>query len=308
MNLRSVDLNLLTVFDAVITEGSVTRAADKIGMSQPAMSIALSRFRHIAKDQLFERTGRGLRPTPRALELAAPIRRALDLVADALEHGAIFDVSRSDRAFNVVLSGIGEIVMLPALMHILEAADSGIKINTRHVAHTDIQKEMHYGNIDLYLWIVPTETSDITYTQIGNTTEVCLVREDHPSVGDSLSVKEFAELSHIIYHMPGTYGPSIIDRELWRIGLKREHSMSIHSYFDAPRVLAQTDMVCTMPKVLGSHFAQVHGLKVVRSPLQLEFPVFLQWPTALEQDEGHKWLRETLIDIYKREDALNDNV
>jgi DNA-binding transcriptional LysR family regulator len=304
VNLRSVDLNLLTVFDAVITEGSVTRAAEKIGMSQPAMSIALSRFRHIAKDELFERTGRGLRPTPRALELAAPIRRALDIVTDALEHGTDFDMSRSDRSFNVVLSGIGEIVMLPTLMHRLESTGSQININTRHVAHSDMQKEMHFGNVDLYLWIVPIESSEIICAQIGNTSEVCLVRENHPSVGDSLSVKEFAELCHITFHMPGTYGPSIIDRELWRLGLKREHSMSIHSYFDAPRVLSQTDMVCTMPRVLGRHFARVHGLKMVRSPLQLEFPVFLLWPKAVEKDKGHQWLRETLIDIFKQEEAL----
>jgi len=304
VNLRSVDLNLLTVFDAVITEGSVTRAAEKIGMSQPAMSIALSRFRHIAKDELFERTGRGLRPTPRAMELAAPIRRALDIVTDALEHGTDFDMSRSDRSFNVVLSGIGEIVMLPALMQRLESAGSRININTRHVAHSDMQKEMHYGNIDLYMWIVPIESSEIICEQIGNTSEVCLVRENHPSVGDSLSVKEFTKLRHVTFHMPGTYGPSIIDRELWRLGLKRKHSMSVHSYFDAPRVLAQTDMVCTMPKVLGRHFARVHGLKMVGSPLRLEFPVFLLWPKAVEKDKGHQWLRETLIEIFKQEEAL----
>jgi DNA-binding transcriptional LysR family regulator len=123
-------------------------------------------------------------------------------------------------------------------------------------------------------------------------------------VGDSLTVEQFAAMRHIAFHFPGAYGPSIIDRELWRLGLKREQGMSIHSYFDAPRVLSQTDMVCTMPKVLGRHFAEVHGLKMVRSPLQLEFPVFLLWPRGLDADEGHRWLRETLIDIFKREESL----
>ena len=304
MNLRNVDLNLLTVFDAVITEGNVTRAAEKIGMSQPAMSIALSRFRHMAKDELFERTGRGLRPTPRALELAAPIRRALEIVADALEHGTDFDMSRSDRSFNVALSGVGEVVMLPTLMRKLEAAGSKISINTRYVAHTDMEKEMRYGNVDLYLWIVPIESSEIVCTQIGMTSEVCLVRENHPSVGDSLSLEAFASLRHITYQMPGPYGPSIIDRELWRLGFNREHGMSIHSYFDAPRVISQTDMVCTVPRVLGRDLARVHGLRMVRSPLQLEFPVFMQWPRAVDKDAGHVWLRETLAQIFKQEEAL----
>ena len=303
MNLRSVDLNLLTVFDAVMTEGNITRAAEKIGMSQPAMSIAISRFKHIAKDELFERTGRGVRPTPRALELASPIRRALDIVSDALEHGSEFDISRSDRAFNVVFSGFGEVVMLPTLMRQLEAAGSQVRINTRNVFHSNIEKEMHYGNVDLHLWVVPLESRDITCTQIGITDEVCLVRKDHPTVGNSISIEEFAALRHIVYHMPGEYGPSLIDRELWRLGMKRQHGMSIHSYFDAPRVLSYTDMVCSMPQMLGRHFARVHNLKMVPSPLPIEFPVYMIWPRNLDNDEGHRWLRETLIDIYQKEET-----
>ena len=306
MNLRSVDLNLLTVFDAVITEGNITRAAEKIGMSQPAMSIAISRFRHIAKDELFERTGRGVRPTPRALELAGPVSRALAIVSDALEHGADFEISRSDRAFNVVFSGVGEIVMLPKLMQQLELAGSRIRINTRNVTHSNIEKEMHYGNVDLYLWLVPIESNDISCTQIGTTREVCLVRKDHPKVKKSLTVEQYAALRHIVFHMPGEYGPSINDRELWRMGLKREHGMSIHSYFDAPRVITYTDMVCSMPSILGSHFARVHDLKVVPSPLGTDFPVFLIWPRNLDNDKGHQWLRETLIDIFKQGESAPD--
>jgi DNA-binding transcriptional LysR family regulator len=301
MNLRSVDLNLLTVFDAVMTERNITRAAKKIGMSQPAMSIAISRFKHIAKDELFERTGRGVRPTPRALELASPVRRALNIVSDALEHGTEFDISRSDRAFNVVFSGVGEVVMLPSLMRQLEEVGSRIRINTRNVFHSNVEKEMHYGTVDLHLWVAPIESSDITCTQIGITDEVCLVRKDHPTVKDTLTIEEFAALRHIVYHMPGDYGPSLNDRELWRMGLKREHGMSIHSYFDAPRVLTYTDMVCSMPQILGRHFSLVHKLKMVPSPLPLEFPVYMIWPRSLDNDEGHRWLRTTLIDIFKKE-------
>jgi DNA-binding transcriptional LysR family regulator len=301
MNLRSVDLNLLTVFDAVMAEGNITRAAEKIGMSQPAMSIAISRFKHIAKDELFERTGRGVRPTPRALELSGPVRRALDIISETLEPGAAFDVRRSDRAFNVVFSGFGEVVMLPTLMRQLEQLESRVRINTRNVFHSNVEKEMHYGNVDLHLWIVPIESNDITCTQIGVTNEVCLVRKDHPTVGDFISVEEFAALRHVVYHMPGEYGPSLNDRELWRMGLKREHGMSIHSYFDAPRVLSYTDMICTMPQILGRHFARAHNLKVVPSPLQIEFPVYMIWPKSLDNDQGHKWLRQTLIEIFTKE-------
>jgi DNA-binding transcriptional LysR family regulator len=89
-----------------------------------------------------------------------------------------------------------------------------------------------------------------------------------------------------------------------RLGMKREHGMSIHNYFDAPQVLTQTDMVCTMPKTLGRHFARVHGLKMVQSPLQLELPVFMLWPSNLDKDKGHRWLRDALIDTFRREEQL----
>jgi DNA-binding transcriptional LysR family regulator len=116
MNLRSVDLNLLTVFDAVFTEGNMSRAAEKIGMSQPALSLAISRFRRLAGDELFERTGRGVKPTPRARELAGPVRRALDVISGALGQGSQFDVSTSSRTFNLVMGDAGELILLPRLM------------------------------------------------------------------------------------------------------------------------------------------------------------------------------------------------
>ena len=169
MNLRSVDLNLLTVFDAVYTEGNMSRAAEKINMSQPALSLAISRFRHLAGDELFERAGRGVRPTPRANELAAPIRRALDMIIGALEQAADFDATTSDRTFNLLLGDAGELILMPPLMRWLETANANVHINTLPLAGTDVRKEMHFGNVDLYLWITPLDTDDNAFVsqQIG---------------------------------------------------------------------------------------------------------------------------------------------
>jgi len=305
MNLRSVDLNLLTVFDAVMTEGNITRAAEKIGMSQPAMSIAINRFRHIAKDKLFERTGRGVRPTQRALQLSGPVRRALDIVTEALEHGSDFDIRHSDRAFNVVLSGFGEVIMLPALMGLLESQGSQIRINTRSALNIDIEKEMHFGNIDLFLWVLPSQSSDMSCLQIGTMKEVCLVRKGHPNAGKSISLQDYAGLRHIVFRMPGDYGPTINDRELWRHGLHREHAMTVHSFFDAPRVINATDLICSVPNMLGRHLAKTHQLKLVESPLPTEFPVYLIWPKSMDSDPGHQWLRNTVREMFEQEDTAS---
>ena len=303
MNLRRVDLNLLTVFDAVMTEGNITRAAEKIGMSQPAVSTAISRFRHLAGDELFERTGRGLRPTPRARALAGPVRRALNMVVDALEQGDEFDVSLSEREFTLALGDFGELVMLPQLMQTLEAQNSNVSINTLSVTGIDVMKEMHYGNVDLHIWILPVEAGGITCTQIGKTEEVCLVRRDHPTVKKELTLEQYVALKHVVLQMPGDYGPNVIDRELWKHGLKRNHALKVHTMFDVPRVLASTDMVCSVPRSVGRHFARVHELKCVAAPMTTRYPVFMMWPASAEKDSGHAWLRQTLSEIFAIEEA-----
>lgn len=300
MNLRAVDLNLLTVFDAVLTEGNISRAAQKIGMSQPAMSLAIARFRHVAGDKLFENTGRGVTPTPRALQLAGPVRRALDLVAGALEQNNEFDIGQSERTFKLILTDYGELALLPRLMELLHEMDSPIRINTLAAAGLDVAREMRFGSVDMYLWIEPIDEEDFTSQQMGTFTEVCLLRRDHPQVKDRLTVEQYAALKHLILELPGDHGPRSIDRELWTHGLKREHSMTVHTYFDAPSVLISTDMVCSMPLQLARRFAEVYPLKIVPSPVQRELPSFLIWHNSMENDPGHRWLREYLIDLNAR--------
>ncbi|MCX2980845.1 LysR family transcriptional regulator [Halieaceae bacterium IMCC14734] len=300
MNLRAIDLNLLTVFDAVITEGNVTRAAEKIGMSQPAVSIAIARFRHIAKDELFERTGRGVKPTPRALQLAAPIRRALDMVSGALEQAAEFNVAASERTFNLVLGDYGELALLPRLIQSLQEHDSDIRLRTLSAAGMDLKKEMHFGNVDLHVWVTPMDDAELISQQAGTTEEVCLVRRDHPTVKNTLSLKQYAALEHLVFELPGGYGPSIIDRELWAHGLKRKHRVSVHSFFNVPRILSSTDLVCSMPMQIAKSFAEVHPLKIVKFPLERKLPVFFTWHSSNDNDPGHIWLREHLMDIHSR--------
>jgi DNA-binding transcriptional LysR family regulator len=300
MNLRAIDLNLLTVFDAVITEGNITRAAQKIGMSQPAMSIAISRFRHIAKDELFERTGRGVKPTPRAVQLAAPIRRALDMVSGALEQVGEFDIAASERSFNLVLGDYGELVLLPRLIQGLDENKSKIRIRTLSPAGLDLRKEMHFGSVDLHMWVTPMEGEEFISQQAGTTHEVCLMRRDHPTVKNKLTIKQFANLRHIVFELPGGYGPSVIDRELWAQGLQREHCISVHSFFNVPRILSSTDLICSMPVQIAKSFAEVHSLKIVKSPVKRELPVFFTWHKSNDSDPGHRWLREHLIDIHNR--------
>lgn len=141
--------------------------------------------------------------------------------------------------------------------------------------------------------------------QIGTMKEVCLVRKGHPNAGKSISLQDYAGLRHIVFRMPGDYGPTINDRELWRHGLHREHAMTVHSFFDAPRVINATDLICSVPNMLGRHLVKTHQLKLVESPLPTEFPVYLIWPKSLDSDPGHQWLRNTVREMFEQEDTAS---
>lgn len=297
MNLRKIDLNLLTVFDAVMTERNITRAAKKIGMSQPAMSIAISRFRHIADDKLFERTGRGVKPTPRALELSGPVSRALAVISSALEHGTEFDLETSTRSFNLGFRDYGELVILPRLASMISKFGSNIRLNTLPTVGMDMQKEMHFENIDLFLWLVPLENSEIRSKQIGTMEHVCIVRQNHPNISDHISIEQYADLEHVVFELPGAYGPSLIDRELWRHNLKRKRACQVYSFFHMPRIISATNMIATMPRPMAEAYASTHNIKIVPAPIPAEIAIFLMWNKGLENDSGHQWLRNTVIDI-----------
>ena len=303
MNLRSIDLNLLTAFDAVFTEGNMSRAAEKVGMSQPAMSLAISRLRHITNDNLFESTGRGVKSTVRAQQLAGPIRRALDLVSSALEQSVDFDPSVSTRTFNLVLADYGEAILVPPLMKLLHDLNSPIRINTVAMAGLDIEKEMHFGKVDFYAWVEPWKDLNFTSESIGVLKEVCLLRSDHPLVNDTLSTEQYASLKHLVLKLPDGQATSAIDRELWARGIKREHDMIIHTYFNAPLILACTDLICSMPLALAKHFTERYPLKIVPSPVARNLSAFLTWHNSMKDDPGHSWMRKTLAKI--SEDTLN---
>lgn len=261
------------------------------------MSIAISRFRHIAKDDLFERTGRGVRPTARALQMALPVRRALDLVSQALEEATEFDIATSERKFNLALGDYGDLVLLPKLMKTLQEHNSRIRLNTVSASTIDLKKEMHFGTIDLHLWVTRTEDEELCFQQAGTINEVCVVRDDHPTVKNTLSMKQYAALKHLVLKLPTAYGPSFIDRRLWEHGLLREHFLSVHTLFNVPQIICSTDLVCSMPMQIAEKFARIYPLKIIKSPIKFDLPVFFSWHKSNDNDPAHAWLRNYLIGL-----------
>ena len=302
MNLRSVNLNLLTIFDAIMAENNLTRAADKIGMSQPAISLALSQLRQIFGDKLFLRTARGVKPTSKALELSGPIHQALNMIVGALEPSRQFDCSTSQRHFNLVLTELGEATMLPSLMKWLKLQSASVTINTLPSPRPDIERELHFGKVDLYLWPKPIIKDGVITQQLDSENHCCLVRKGHPLANKKLTLKQYAKLDQIMYSMPSDYGPGVITPRLNAKKLERNSHLYVHSYFSVPGVLAKTDYIATVPTRLGRYFCEIYPLQLLDCPIaDTYYPIYAMWPSSMNDDPGNKWLRQLLLDKIYRE-------
>jgi DNA-binding transcriptional LysR family regulator len=299
MNLRNVDLNLLTVFDAVIRDGNQTRAAERIGMSQPAMSAALGRLRLLFGDELFTRTGHGMKPTPRALQFARPVRQILDLVVMTLSETSSFDFVTSTRNFNLALREYGELVILPRLMQWLDGMAATVTINTRAAPTDQMASALQSGAIDLHLTTEPIPFDDYVNLHVTDDTMVSMIRRDHPQVRGGLGLDQFLSMRHVVLAASEPQG-WLVEQKLRSAGLSRNCAMNVHTLFDMPRVVAATDMVCSMPARMARHFAEVHKLQTFPTPVHgLNVPIYLIWHQRFDPDPGHRWIRSAIADLLR---------
>lgn len=301
MNLRKVDLNLLTIFDAVITEGNTTRAGEKIGMSQSAISNAITRFRHVTNDELFVRDGRNIQPTPRAIQLGGEVRKILNMIENAITKPTDFDYQSCEREFNIVLSDYGEFVLLPRILSWFnDIGANNIKLTVPNRSGLDLKRELHYGGVDLYLWPIPIVDEGIYTEKVISANYYSAVRKDHPSVKDSLSLEQYLALSHVVTLWPEEQGFTI-DQRLRERGLQRNNRVKVSSSAYMPAVVSSTDMVCTVEYNVAKYFADIYNLKIFPTPVpDIEIPGYLMWHNSMNDDPGHKWLRNFIIDLCRR--------
>lgn len=297
MNLRSIDLNLLTIFDAIMTEGKMSAAAEKIGMSQPAMSAAVSRLRITLKDELFIRTGSGIKPTPRALELERPIREVLDKISDTISQTLAFDPQKSDRLFTLASIDYGGIAIVPPLLKQLAEINATVRLNVWPQYEEDLKDLMHFGTVDFALDNIPILEDDFHVETVRQEPGYCLVRKQHPRIQGSLNLEQFLENEHVVLY-PKSNRISLLDQHLLSNGLRRKHGMKVPSFFNMPYIVQQTDMICALPEKVARHFAQQFDLALYPAPVEnWTAPVYLMWHNSLHGDPGHRWLREIIIEL-----------
>jgi DNA-binding transcriptional LysR family regulator len=298
MDITNLDLNLLRAFDAIATEGSVTVAGERIGLSQPAMSSALARLRQLFGDPLFVRTPRGMRPTPFAQQLAQPVREALRLIQGALQQHAGFDPRSSGNTFRFYMSDIGEMVFLPGLLERVKRDAPGVKIEVLRIPTKDIHAALEAGEIDLALGFLPGLTSGMRAQPFFREHYVCMLRADHPVIGATISAKQFREAAHVLVSYAGT-GHQVIEETYVAEGLNARIAARVPEFLVVPMILARTDLIVTVPSRVAAVFAQLGNFKVLKLPLRMpSFEVRLHWHERFHQDPANRWLREVMTELY----------
>lgn len=299
MNLARVDLNLLVVFDAVLAERSATRAGQRLGLTQPAISNALARLRRLLGDELFVRGSEGMRPTPRALELAVPVRQALVQLQDALEPAA-FIPAEARRTFNLSMTDYTASLILPPLAQRLAATAPGVDLRLRPNTNVNAAALLDGNEIDFAIGGFPDHPARFRSLTLFEDSYVCAMRRGHPLARAALTLEEFVAAKHLLVTLTAE-ATGIVDRVLEGRGLRRRVAMTINQFLLAPLIVGHSDLIITLARRTAEGCAAVYGLHLVAVPLELPpARVMLLWHERLSRHPAHEWLRATLVDICRR--------
>lgn len=301
MNLTSMDLNLLVAFDALARERNVTLAANRVGLTQPAMSNALARLRRIFNDPLFVRTSAGMQPTPYAQQLAEPISRACELMEAALRTDASFDPATSSRkTFSFYLSEIGELVFLPKILQALQKHAPRIAVKVHRVPEIGAQDAMAAGDVDLAIGIFPNLASGFYQQRLYGDKFVCIMRRDHPLVQDSLSMEQYLAVPHAIVAATGTGHDTAIEQVLWKQRLHRKIAVTVPHFLVLPTIVQQTDAIATIPSRMAAALESIPGVKVLEAPIKFpRIEIRQHWHERFHQDAANRWLRSLVARLLK---------
>jgi DNA-binding transcriptional LysR family regulator len=298
MNVSDVDLNLLRVFDAVLREHGVTAAAQRLGLTQPAVSNALARLRALFGDALFVRTPSGMEPTPLARELDDPVRQALALIESALAQRTGFDPLASTRSFRFYMSDLGEISFLPPLVERAQRLAPGVRLETVALDLQEIADALATGALDLAVGFLPGLAGAVRRRRLFRDRYVCLMRADHPRIGSRLTRKLFLEASHALVSSTGS-GHRVVEEALERNGLTRRIALRVPHFTVVPMVLERTDLLLTLPARVARVYEAGGRFKSLPPPVPIPpADVGVHWHERFERDPGGRWLREQLVALF----------
>ena len=297
VHIDTVDLNLLRLFDAVYRARNVSRAAEALGLTQPAASHGLTRLRLLLGDALFTRTPGGVAPTPRADRLAVAVQAALATLERALHEPDRFEPQVSRKTFRIHMSDIGEGRFLPALMARLRELSPGVRVETMPLAPGDIAAGLDSGKVDFAFGFLPG-VKDTQRAQLLKDRYIVLLRQDHPFVRHRRSGQALLEaLQELDYVAVRTHAETL--RILQLLNLEDRLRLTTEHFMVLPAIVRATDLAVVMPRNIARGFAQEGGYAIVEPPFPLrDFTVSLHWSKRFEADPGNRWLRQVITELF----------
>ena len=298
MELEDIDLNLLVVFERLHAERSVSRTAEALGLTQPAVSNALARLRKLMGDELFLRTRAGMAPTPFAEQLAESVTYALGMIHGALNLRATFDPATSSRPFVVGMTDIGEIYFLPTLMQALRRHAPGVTISTVRSTTVNLRDELESGHVDLAIGLLPQLKGGFFQRRLFSQRYVCLLRKGHPLDKRRISLAEFSAAEHLLVVSEGT-GHGKVDEILKRSGIERRVPLTVPHFVAIGHILQATDLVATVPERLAQRMVEPFSLATVPHPAPLPaVAINVFWHAKYHKLPANQWLRRLVFDEF----------
>lgn len=309
MNLRTLDLNLLLVFDAILQDRQVSRAADRMGRSQSALSHSLKKLRQVFGDDLFVRAGGEMEPTPRALELAGPIAAALADIQGALDRYAAFDPATSSRGFTIGMSDSTALMFLPGLIRRFRAEAPGATVNVRNVSPARGYQLLRAGELDcVVIGNAPPVAEHLVAEAILTEKFLCAMWDRNPVLDGPFTLEAYLSCPHLQVSLDGV-SPGQIDVELEKRGLRRNVVATIPHYLVIPWVLVETDAIVTCGEDPLLAVEGTCDIALARPPVPVPDVVFsLITDERVRTDPGNIWLRSLIVDradeLRRQKDAI----
>ncbi len=290
-----MDLNLFTVFDAIYSEGNITKAAKVLNLSQPAVSHALAKLRTHFDDPLFTRQGNKMRPTAVAKNLIADIREALYQLQASLVQSRQFEPFTSQKHCTISLHGSLEPSYLPLLMTLLAKASPHVNLSSTRVLRNDLENKLASGDIDLAIDILLPVSKNIFHTQIEQDQLVVVASNKHRAIKNVLDLANYLNQNHVLVSSR-TLGPGLEDFELGRLGLQRRVGLRCQHLYSACCVVASSEMLLTLPETAAKMFSQVLDISIYPLPVKLPgIGVHLYWHRNVDKEPANRWLRNKVL-------------
>lgn len=301
LQLRQLDLNLLLVFDALMIEQNLTRAATRLHMSQPAVSNALARLRRQVGETLFVRQARGMIPTARAHELHDPIRRALAILQEGFSPHPQFDPEGASH-FTLALTDYGQLGVLPGLLARLRLRAPGMRLKVlRHEVAESLPQRLADGTLDLALDYIYVDNPNLLYQPLVDEELIVIGRTGHPAFEGGLTLAKFEQCMHVsIQPRPGRSAP--LEIALGTNGLQRQVQAFVPNYMAIPATVAQTDLLGTVPRRFFDLFARFYPVQSAPFPIPVPpVQISMIWHRLRENSPGLQWLRQEIAAIASAE-------